>query len=252
MPHYIDYTLEWQRLGYPKGMASASFLPPPSAHFVRAYHMSSSAHALSDIRLRRRKVTRFLEANDPFELLALNCHDRRVRRLTSRFREAQNAKTGFLSFSQDWTSPLLWSHYAERHGGMCLGFDLRRTDEVQFIKYCDERVRAHLPEDRDPIIIPESVQEQLFRIKSRDWEYEQEIRQLVEIARAMAEGPRHFRSFDHDLQLAEVILGPRCEEDLSTVRALVAATHPKAVVFKGRLAFRSFRVVLDGRTRPRL
>ncbi len=250
MAHSIDYRPEWRRLGYPEGMASASFLPPPPPEFVRAYHMTRSVHALNSIELRRLKVTRFSEANDPFGLLALNCYDRTVRRLTSRFRKMQSAKMGFLSFSQDWTSPLLWAHYAEGHRGICLGFDLRRGDDLRFIDYRDERVRAQLPDDKDPTVIPEALKQDLCRIKSRDWKYEQEIRRLVAMSKAMTDGIHHFWPFDDDLRLTEVILGPRCDEHLSAMKAMVAATGAKAVAFKARLAFKSFRVVLDGRTKP--
>jgi hypothetical protein len=46
------------------------------------------------------------------------------------------------------------------------------------------------------------------------------------------------------MQLAEVILGPRCEQGLTIIKDIVAATGFNAVVFKARLAYRSFRVVL--------
>jgi len=31
---------------------------------------------------------------------------------------------GLLRFSRDWHNPVLWSHYASRHTGLCLGFDV--------------------------------------------------------------------------------------------------------------------------------
>ena len=107
-------------------MGSASVVPPPSPD-VRAYHLTSGEHGISDIELRRLKVARFSEVNDPFELLALNFHDPRTRKLTKRFRDSHNNKTGLLCFSANWANPVLWSHCATRHEGNCLGFDLKRT-----------------------------------------------------------------------------------------------------------------------------
>jgi len=78
MTDRIDYKQEWLKLGYPRGMGSSSFLHPPTAEYVRAYHFTSSAYAISTIKSRRLKVARFSEVNDPFELLALNFHDRMV------------------------------------------------------------------------------------------------------------------------------------------------------------------------------
>jgi hypothetical protein len=114
------YSDEWRSLGYPKDMGSSSFLRPPPSDFIRAYHMTSSEHAVSDIKQGHMKVARFTDANDPFELLGLNCHDKNVRKLTSRFKDSQNSMTGFLSFTVNWTNPVLWSHYADRHKGICI------------------------------------------------------------------------------------------------------------------------------------
>jgi hypothetical protein len=29
-----------------------------------------------------------------------------------------------LCFSRDWHNPVQWSHYADKHRGICLGFDV--------------------------------------------------------------------------------------------------------------------------------
>lgn len=242
---------EWRRLGYPDGLGSASIVPPPNPAFVRAYHLTSSQHAMSDINQRRLKVARFSEVNDPFELLALNCHTPVARKLTKRFRDSLNDTTGLLSFSADWTNPVIWSHYANRHKGICLGFDLRRSSKVQTVIYEDQRLRMALPDDKDPDSIPQEVQESLSRTKARDWQYERELRMFVDLAKATIENALYFWPFDDDMRLAEVVLGPRCDQELATISKLVAAMYPGVVVFKARLAFRSFRVVVDGRTKPR-
>ena len=167
MQSQIDYTREWLRRGYKKGMGSCAFLLPPAPDFVRAYHMTSLEHALDDIERARLKVSRFSEANDPFELLGLNCHTLKMRKLTKQFSDAQNTRKGLLSFSANWTNPVLWSHYASKHKGVCLGFDLRRST-VETVEYADERLREALPDDRDPETIPQAIQDRLSRTKSRD------------------------------------------------------------------------------------
>jgi hypothetical protein len=60
----MEYESEWQTLGYPRGMGSAKFLPPPPKDVVRAYHLTTSDHAISNVNLNRLKVTRFSGAND--------------------------------------------------------------------------------------------------------------------------------------------------------------------------------------------
>jgi hypothetical protein len=58
------YSDEWRSLGYPIDMGSSSFLRPPPSDFIRAYHMMSSEHAISDIKQGHMKVARFTDAND--------------------------------------------------------------------------------------------------------------------------------------------------------------------------------------------
>ena len=77
-------------------------VPLSGPEFVRGYYLTSSEHALSDISLRRLKVARFADANDPFELRALNCHERLVRQETGRFATSWNTTTGLLCFAQGW------------------------------------------------------------------------------------------------------------------------------------------------------
>lgn len=78
MTSYYD---EWTNAGYPSDMASAKFLPPPSdSSLIRAYHLTSSDYAISAISLRRLKVARFDDANDPFELNPLDTRVQSIRR----------------------------------------------------------------------------------------------------------------------------------------------------------------------------
>ena len=44
-----------------------------------------------------------------------------------------------LCFSFKWSNPVLWAHYADKHKGICLGFDVP-DDNVQRVKYVDTRL----------------------------------------------------------------------------------------------------------------
>ena len=112
---------------------------------VRAYHLTSAEHAVGDIALRRLKVARFTEVNDPFELFALDCMKKERRLALKQFRELQNRHTGLLSFSKSWKNPVLWSHYAAGGRGIVLGFDIRRslgTRGVLEVTYEDSKLKA--------------------------------------------------------------------------------------------------------------
>lgn len=135
---------QWKQRGFdPKQFASATIAPAPQPGFIRGYHLLAAKHGRSNITNQRLKVTRFSEANDPFELLALNFHEPSTRQVARKYKKEQDVNTGLLCFSRNWQSPLLWSHYAEKHRGLCLGFDLREST-TQTVEYEDKRLRIEL------------------------------------------------------------------------------------------------------------
>jgi hypothetical protein len=73
-----------------------------------AYYFTSADYGLGGIALRRLKVARFSDANDPFELLGVRLRDRQVRKAVKDFKKECNKTTGLLCFSQrlDQTDPL--------------------------------------------------------------------------------------------------------------------------------------------------
>jgi Protein of unknown function (DUF2971) len=249
MPLLTELRQHWEAAGYRRDMGSAAVVRPPSEEFLRVYHFTSIEYALSSIGLRRLKVARFSDVNDPFELLALNFREQRIRKIVRDFKSTYDSHTGLLCFSADWTNPVLWSHYGAKHRGICLGFNLRR-DLAQKVQYNDKRILAKLGDDASPDSLSETLQNQLLCTKSAHWDYEEEVRVFVPLDSTDREGSLYFRSFDADLELAEVILGPNCGVSLDAVRRLVAATNQQAVAFRSRLAFKFFSVVPSEKTVP--
>jgi Protein of unknown function (DUF2971) len=237
-------------------MSSARFLHPPDRVFRRVYHLTSAEHAISSISLRRLKVARFSEVNDPFELLALNSRKKEIRQWAKSFKEEYNRTMGLLCFSANWKSPLLWSHYANKHEGVCLGFDVSRK-EVSPVIYTNKRLEAELNKSGDQAVIPEDLQDLLVLTKSDHYMYEQEFRVLLKLEGTKGPGLRttreqglYFSPFGKDLHLAEIVLGPRSSLSLSAVRKLRDATNPDALVFRARLAHGSFDIVPNGTWPP--
>jgi hypothetical protein len=187
----------------------------------------------------------FLDLNDPFELLGLNSHVRLIRRAAKSHKKDQDSNFGLLCFSKNWNDPLLWSHYGEKHRGLCLGFDLRES-KVEAVKYEDRRIRTELDLGQgDALRIPTYLQRLPRVTKARCWNYEQEVRVFIPLIEAKLEGKLHFWPFNDDLRLVEVIIGPESNE---SVVALERAAGPEVYVSKARLAWRSFTVVLGERT----
>jgi hypothetical protein len=165
------------------------------------------------------------------------------------FKSTYNSHTGLLCFSGDWTDPVLWSHYAEKHRGICLGFNLLLDDQTQEVKYEAERIQAELT-DSDPTQLHPQLQRQLLCTKFRNWEYEEEWRRFVPLEDTLAEGALHFFPFSDSLQLAEVILGRNCDLSWDCVKNFTSALYPDVSVIRGRLADKWFKIVPDESTLP--
>jgi hypothetical protein len=223
-------------------MGSAVIGKPPSSEYVRLYHLTTASHAINNIAMGRMKVARFSDVNDPFELMALNMKYGNVRKVVGDFKEKVNNQFGILCFSEDWTSPVMWSHYAEKHTSICLGFDVIRTS-VQKIDYADKRILEELGASDEPYGLSPELQNTLLHTKCHEWKYEEEYRKVVSLPDAIKEGNLYFWSFGHDIHLAEVIIGQYCNLSLGDVRNLVDKHYPQTNTFKARLAFKYFKVV---------
>lgn len=232
----------WQTVKGSSTYGSAAVVPPPPPGFERAYHITSVEYGISNIALGRVKVARFSDLNDPFELMAVNFREAKMRQAVGDFKASYDKRTGLLCFSKDWINPLLWSHYGAKHRGMCLGFDIP-TPLLEEVAYETERLKANLEPHGDPEQLSLDLQKTLMRTKSHDWKYEQEVRQFVQLDKAVPEGALHFLPFSDNLRLVEVILGTNCAHPLPMVRAFVSGRYPEVTTFQARLAHKWFSVV---------
>lgn len=176
---------QWTLRGLnPKKFKSGDIAPPPLEGFIRGYHLLKVNDGIDDIKQAHLKVSRFSDLNDPFELLALNFHEPSTRKVARKNKSDQDSNRGLLCFSKNWKHPLLWSHYAEKHRGLALGFDVRAS-RIEGVTYCDKRMRAELHTHcGDPQQIPPDLQKLLRVTKARCWEYEEEVRLIVPLGQS--------------------------------------------------------------------
>lgn len=209
------------------------------------YHLLPANWALDDIKRRRLKVARFADLNDPFELLAVELPDTAARKHPDRWRELTLEKYGVLCFSKTWGNPVLWSHYADKHEGVCLGFDIP-DGLLQPVQYLDERIPLEtlvgaagtVPTEPGP----------LFHMKFKHWEYEDEMRRVVVLAETLKDGA-HFLPFSAygDLALKEVVAGARCAVDDNRLKDALGDLVDSVTLIQARPAFKSFAVVTQQR-----
>jgi len=110
---------------------------------MRAYHFLSARYALAAIEKQRLKVSRFDDLNDPFELYAAELQNPKHRIAFRKFKKEMAKRFGLLCFSKSWKSPLLWSHYGDRHKGVALEFDINE-DIINEVSYKPDRLLLNI------------------------------------------------------------------------------------------------------------
>lgn len=213
---------------------------------MRVFHLSEAQYALSNISLQRIKISRFNDLNDPFELLAGELSDRDFRRAMSSWKNEFHETRGIVCFSKKWVNPVLWSHYADKHRGLCLGFDIP-DKYAQVVRYKKTRLPVQFKEGKREQGLKEKYVTDLLCTKFLHWHYEEEIRMFVGLDEGTIEHGLYFLPFSDQLILKEVVVGPLCETPFETIRSLVTHLAPDVVVTKARLAFKNFAVVKDQR-----
>jgi len=199
---------------------------------MRVYHFLPANWALDDIRRKRIKISVIDELNDPFELWCVEQPDKRLRQALRGFKAEMVARFGMICFSKSWHNPLLWSHYADKHRGVCLGFDVDDRG-LKPVTYSVDRPNLKLP----PTL--ESINELLFT-KFQGWSYEEELRNWFRLDEK--EDGHYFYPFDQMVRLREVIAGALCNLNRTEIDDALQGQSAVAV-FKARLAFKTFRVV---------
>jgi len=212
---------------------------------VRVYHFLPSKYALEDLQNRRLKIARFNEINDPFELAAATLRTRDERKVFAGYRQEMAGTYGILCFSRNWRNPVLWSHYAERHTGLCLGFDICDSLLMDII-YTETRITLTRGDRLRREDLTPQVAERLLSMKFRDWSYEDEVRVFVRLEERDSVTGLYFRKFDERIKLAEAIAGHGCTVKRTEIKQAIG-NDPKVDIIKARLAFKSFWVVKNER-----
>lgn len=214
---------------------------------MKIYHLLSSDNAINDIALKRVKVSRYSDLNDPFELMGGELSDKTHREFVREVKNNLNKSHGLICFSRSWSNPVLWSHYADKHRGVALGFEVNE-DHLSHIKYSKSRVKARFKGDDSAGGLESAYANDLLHTKYKHWEYEEESRLQVNLATCNEEGGLYFSSFDGvALKLVEVILGYSCNVPINAIKTLVSLDYENVKVRKARLAFKKFEVVTDQR-----
>jgi DUF2971 family protein len=220
---------------------------------VRAYKYLPSEFALKTIVERRIKISELADMNDPLELWGVSLSDPEVHQFLANLADE---KWGALCLSSERNNPLLWSHYADKHKGLCLGFEIGPDEELVRLDYVETRETAsveafkqlastrHMRGSQTPGA-RNKAKEPVMRMlstKFKKWEYENEVRLFA--SKEVKECGICFHPFDERFKLCEVIVGARCCVQRATIEAWLTG-YDDVKVIKLRLADASFELVED-------
>ena len=207
---------------------------------MRVYHFLPEQWAIDDIVRRRLKISLLEDLNDPFEMMGIDAIDAQARLALESTRRDISKRYGVLCFSRKWENPILWSHYADKHRGMALGFDISDPSKEQVcmeVSYVTTRAMLSIGE-----LQSETGMRKLLTTKFHHWRYEDECRVFVSLEEKDSDG-LYYVSFSDSLQLREVIIGVRSQIDPTNVRDRLSDFAVLVEVIQARLDPNKFLVV---------
>lgn len=222
---------------------------------MTVYRYLSLDHGLDTLQNHRLKVGRILELNDPFD-----CFPRLSEvRNTDQEDVDERAKAmlgpiaqsfGVLCFSATIADPVVWSHYADGHKGIALGFEYHEGERLTQVNY--QPIRASLAVNEiteaqksgNPMAVMD-VLSRAFTVKAESWKYEQEYRIFVMLDSCHLAG-RHYFQLLPTIYLREVVIGARSPIGVTDIQRCLGddARYPRGInVVKTRMSRSSYRIV---------
>ena len=220
---------------------------------IRLYRFLKAKWAITSIETRELRVGRLAELNDPFEFvpgitgLRDDAPKDYIRDQLWKTQADLNSTLGLLSFAASFREPTLWSHYAESHKGIALGFDILRNSKVlDPVSYPDPPIRPTFhPGNPDESALMEFVKKTITT-KALGWKPECEWREFVSFvcSDCRCENGNYFVPLtDNARELAEVILGCRCSLDENYVeQALKQSGFENVRVHRAKPSIDTFEI----------
>ena len=202
---------------------------------MRAYKFLDEKFGIKSLQEKRLKISVLDDLNDPFELLPYEMTDRNKRSALNATRKQIASNRGLLCFSATWKDPVLWAHYADKHKGLCLAFDVPH-ETCKAVNY--EKRRLKLPTSPS---LPDA--EALIFTKYVNWKYEQELRIWATLD--TCDDGLYFAEFGPSLKLEKVIAGARCSLSERQIEAAIGPLSENVTIMKARAGFKEFEIVKD-------
>jgi len=175
------------------------------------------------------KVGRIAELSDPFDCCPRFINLKKVPPGGSKFPEEYlnliSGKWGLLCFSEKISDPVIWSHFADSHKGIALGFDFSKTDwTTEEVSYSSERpvfdMKLFSMPHPEALEISKKKISDAFTTKAPSWKYEAEHRSLIVLSGCVTEETHYFNPLP-SAYLKKVVLGARCPLSMEEIKRIV-------------------------------
>lgn len=212
---------------------------------MRVYHYLEVKWALEDIRRRRLKLSKTDDMNDPYEWRCVRSTHGPSQSVLEKTERDIAEVHGALCFSRSWNNILMWSHYGDRHKGICLGFDVPKkwTNEVRYVGNVQlvGNLRAISRKRKVRLV------NRLNWAKYEGWCYEQEVRVKGSRAEVDEETRQYFVNFSERLKLKEVIAGARFPWSKKPIEDALEGYSEDVKIVKARPSSTRFEIIVDER-----
>ena len=185
---------------------------------IRVYRYLKSEYALLALQTKEWKIGRLNQLNDPFDCSPLidGPSNRPGENYGNEFLKEAGEAMGLICYSRAINDPVIWSHYADSHFGIALGFDyIDGVDGLFEVRYPEDNKRAVLTYN-DITTAKQLGGDKLtemiakgFTVKASSWAYEQEFRHFIFFHGCEMRGPHYFRIMPCR-KLKEIVLGANC------------------------------------------
>ncbi len=211
---------------------------------MRVYKFLSAHWAKEAIVKGRLKISLLHGLNDPWDGHAVSFQSEIERNAWQRTISTLSQTKGLICTSRNWTDPVLWSHYAEQHQGIALGFDviadaLPVTYQTELIRFPNEFLHRSTDVKLD-------FMKMALSTKFTNWKYEEEVRFFTSLDEPDLPCGHFFIEFGADFTLKEVIFGARYSNPSDETLILsIIRKFPAVDCMKAKLGNRTFDVEKD-------
>lgn len=147
---------------------------------------------------------------------------------------------GVLSMASKWSSPLMWSHYADEHKGICIEYDISKAvcKKPKAVDYYGERgillskISEYIFNSSSDAL--SEIEHKYFYTKANQWNYEEEWRYVSE-GQGLSPVPFH---------LSAIYFGMRCPHSvISSIVKLLNGSESSISFYKAYASQTNFEIL---------